>query len=120
MINTSRDTLAHKEVCVKRKKLKQDEIAKHLGIDRTTYLRKEKGQIPLTAEEFLLIADFLELNLLQVSLQNPHLHYSTLMMTGTRLKDENLLIRIYRLLNNDERRRDLLFSLRLILKGVER
>ncbi len=41
----------------KKKALKQDYIAKRLGIDRTTYVRKERGLIPITTREWLVLAD---------------------------------------------------------------
>ncbi|OGQ72740.1 MAG: hypothetical protein A2235_00730 [Deltaproteobacteria bacterium RIFOXYA2_FULL_42_10] len=38
----------------------QAEIAAEIRLSRTSYVRKENGTIPLTLKEFLLIADFLE------------------------------------------------------------
>jgi len=39
--------------------LSQDAAAKVLGINRTTYVRKEQGHIPITTEEWLKLAAFL-------------------------------------------------------------
>jgi len=36
-------------------------MAKELGLERSTYARKEKGKIPLTLKEFLLISEILEI-----------------------------------------------------------
>ncbi len=115
MINTN-EILSRIRRLREMKKLKQDDIAKHLGIDRTTYLRKEKGQIPLTTEELLLIADFLD----EAPAGFLTKHAFTLPASDEGDLDENanLILAIYRLLNTEERR-DLLFTLRLILKGVE-
>ncbi|MEE8574574.1 MAG: helix-turn-helix transcriptional regulator [Thermodesulfobacteriota bacterium] len=44
------------------KGIRQEELAEALGIDRTTYLRKESGQIPLSVEELLKIAEALDTN----------------------------------------------------------
>lgn len=43
------------------RKLRQGDIAGHLKIDRTTYVRKERGEIPITTDEWLMIADFLSI-----------------------------------------------------------
>lgn len=39
-----------------KKVLKQDQLAGRLGIDRTTYARKEKGYIPITTDEWVRIS----------------------------------------------------------------
>lgn len=36
--------------------LRQDSVARSVGIDRTTYLRKECGAVPITTEEWVKIA----------------------------------------------------------------
>ena len=45
----------------KDKRYTQAEVAARLGLERSTYARKELGMIPITLEEMLLIADLLEL-----------------------------------------------------------
>ncbi len=116
MVNTT-EILSRIRKLREEKQLKQDDLAKHLGIDRTTYLRKEKGQIPLTTDELLLIAEFLD-EPPAGFLTKPS--FDTLPGSGGGNLDENenIILSIYRLLSSDERH-DLLFSLRLILKGVE-
>ncbi len=95
------------------KKIKQQDLAEILKIDRTTYLRKEHGQIPITAEELLLISKAFS--------EEPALLF---MPSGSEEspipanREEIDLLRIYRALN-DEERRDFIFSIRLILKGVD-
>ena len=36
--------------------LNQDYLAKRVGVDRTTYVRKERGVIPITTEEWIKLA----------------------------------------------------------------
>lgn len=36
--------------------LRQDYVAERVGIDRTTYLRKEGGSVPITTDEWIKIA----------------------------------------------------------------
>lgn len=45
----------------KAKCLTQADMAERLGVERTTYVRKESGAIPVTLKEFLLIADILNI-----------------------------------------------------------
>lgn len=40
----------------KERGLRQESVARSLGIDRTTYVRKERGAIPITTEEWIGIA----------------------------------------------------------------
>ncbi len=42
--------------------IRQGEIAKELGVDRSTYVRKEQGEIPIITEEWLKIAKMLDVN----------------------------------------------------------
>jgi len=45
----------------KAKYLTPADMAERLGVERTTYIRKESGDIPVTLKEFLLIADILNI-----------------------------------------------------------
>ena len=45
----------------KNKGYTQAEVSARIGLERSTYARKELGMIPITLEEMLLIADLLEL-----------------------------------------------------------
>lgn len=47
--------------CRKEKELTQAKLGDALKVDRTTYVRKERGLLPLTLKEFLVIADFLDI-----------------------------------------------------------
>jgi transcriptional regulator with XRE-family HTH domain len=95
------------------RRLKQEDVAERLGIDRTTYLRKEGGYIPLATEEWLSLASILGVEPLEFFLTP-----DSRMDETTITEKEKLLVRVYRLLNH-ENKRDLLFSIRLVLKGVE-
>lgn len=112
MINT-RVILYRLKLVREERGLRQDEMARCLDIDRTTYLRKEKGQIPISTEEWLLISEILD--------KDPtHFFIDTDMSleeSPTELQ-EHLISKLYRALNEEERR-DFLFTIRLILKGVE-
>ncbi|MEW6214785.1 MAG: helix-turn-helix transcriptional regulator [Nitrospirota bacterium] len=46
----------------KAKGIKQEYLARELGMDRTNYSRKERGMIPMTVEEFLKVAKILEIS----------------------------------------------------------
>jgi len=46
----------------KAKLLTQSDVAQRLGVERSTYARKENGNIPFTLKEFLLIADILNIS----------------------------------------------------------
>jgi len=45
----------------KEKEFTQARVAEALGLERSTYVRKEKGTIPLTLKDLLLIIEFLDI-----------------------------------------------------------
>jgi len=56
------DRILHQIALIRRsKEYTQARMAKELGLERSTYARKEKGKIPLTLKEFLLISEILEI-----------------------------------------------------------
>lgn len=58
---TKLDKILHQiKLLRKEKGFTQAKFAEVLKVDRTTYVRKESGFVPLTLKEFLLIADFLK------------------------------------------------------------
>lgn len=97
--------------------MRQEYIAQRLGIDRTTYVRKERGAIPITTEEWLKISDAME--------EDPSCFFSG----GHRLnnkpgkkrveKREANLVKLFRALNREERE-ELVSCLHLMLKGIRR
>ena len=48
-------------------KISQDAIASDIGIERSTYTRKEKGIVPLTLEEFFKIVKALNTTAVKLS-----------------------------------------------------
>lgn len=54
--------LEHIATVRRERKYTQADIAHRLSINRSTYVRKEKGIIPMTLKEFLSIMIFLKIN----------------------------------------------------------
>lgn len=57
---TNTDILKRLKTLREEKDLRQEYIARRLGLDRTTYVRKENGAIPITTDEWLKIAQAME------------------------------------------------------------
>jgi transcriptional regulator with XRE-family HTH domain len=112
MINT-RVILYRLKVAREERGLRQDEMAQCLHIDRTTYLRKEKGQIPISTDEWLIISEVLDKDPTHFFIDSE----MSLEESPTELQ-EHLIAKLYRELDEDDRR-DFLFTIRLILKGIE-
>jgi DNA-binding XRE family transcriptional regulator len=112
MINT-RVILYRLKMAREERGLRQDEMAQCLDIDRTTYLRKEKGQIPISTDEWLIISEILDKDPTHFFIDSE----MSLEESPTELQ-EHLIAKLYRALDEDDRR-DFLFTIRLILKGVE-
>ena len=89
---------------------KQEDLAKKLKIDRTTYVRKEQGAIPITTEEWFEITNILNINFADI--------FGSIDKRLLELR-ERLLIELYRSLNKEEKQ-DLLSSIQLVLKSVKR
>ncbi|HHL40399.1 MAG TPA: XRE family transcriptional regulator [Deltaproteobacteria bacterium] len=110
MIDT-KDILSRLRELRKDKSIKQEYLARQLGIDRTTYVRKEKGHIPITTEEWLILAEAMDQDLAYFFTRNGK-------GEGT-FKTERLIGEIYRRMSEDERS-ELIGFVRLILKVMER
>ena len=95
--------------------LKQEDLARYLGIDRTTYIRKEKGYIPITTDEWLKLARAMEKDLAYFFRSDNASHGKEVVSEGK----EKILLRLYRALSLEEKQ-DLVTCLRLVLKGVKR
>lgn len=76
------------------RELKQGYVAKRLGIDRTTYVRKEKGLIPITTEEWLKLAEALDEAPTYFFMKGPPEHRDV---------RESAIIRFYKALSPDEK-----------------
>jgi len=48
----------------KKKNLKEEHVARHLGVDKITYIGKENGLIPVTVKEWLKLADVMDVKLI--------------------------------------------------------
>ena len=90
-----------------KKGLRQDQVAKVLGVSRTTYVRKEQGSIPITTEEWVRLADSLG--------KEPGYFFSLL----SEDEKETLILKLYRALTPEERS-DFLCAVDLVLKRVAR
>jgi DNA-binding XRE family transcriptional regulator len=112
MINT-RIILLRLKKAREERGLRQDEMARCLDIERTTYLRKEKGQIPISTDEWLVISEVLDKDPVHFFIDSD----MNLEESPTELQ-EHLIAKLYRALNEEDRR-DFLFTIRLILKGIE-
>ena len=54
--NIAREVLERLRALREELALRQDYLAKRVGVDRTTYVRKEQGVIPITTEEWIKLA----------------------------------------------------------------
>jgi transcriptional regulator with XRE-family HTH domain len=108
MLDT-KEILRRLRVLREEKCLRQEYLARRLGIDRTTYARKEKGSIPLTTEEWLKLARAMD----------EEMEYFFTSSVSDIEARERLLLKLYRSLSLSEQR-DLLATMHLILKGIGR
>ncbi len=93
--------------------LRQEHMARRLGIDRTTYVRKESGSIPITTEEWIKLAQAVE--------KDPSYFFRCQMAVEEEAADdrEALLVKLYRALTPEERD-DFICGVHLMLKGIRR
>lgn len=57
---TTLDILDRLKALRKELALRQESLAARLGVDRSTYVRKERGAIPITTDEWLKLAKALD------------------------------------------------------------
>ena len=99
----------------KEKAFRQDRLAMELGIDRTTYVRKEKGAIPITTDEWLKLASIMG--------KEPAYFFNSSRdfvdaVSGLSVRpDEKLLLEAYGSLSSEERG-TLVSSLLLLIKAL--
>jgi transcriptional regulator with XRE-family HTH domain len=94
--------------------LNQERLAGELGIDRTTYIRKEKGKIPITTDEWIKIAEVMGKDAAYFF----HTNNDNRANNKAHNKEE-LLLKLFRSLNPEEKK-DFVASIRLMLKGIQR
>jgi len=94
--------------------LGQEYMAKCLGVDRTTYVRKERGSIPITTEEWIKLAEATE--------KDPSYFFQCADPPAEEEGDESaevLLVKLYRALTEQERD-EMICAMHLMLKGIRR
>jgi len=91
--------------------LRQEHMARCLGVDRTTYVRKERGSIPITTEEWVKLAE--------ATRKDPSFFFRCAAADEPDEGAEALLVKLYRALTAEERD-ELLCGIHLMLKGIRR
>ena len=112
---STKDILKRLRTVREEKLLSQECLAKRLNIDRTTYIRKEKGHIPITTEEWMKLAAAMD--------KEPSFFFYSgreRLRKGEAVeKPERLVLALWRTLNAEEKR-DFTACLRLIFRGVRK
>lgn len=117
MLNT-KDILGRLKFLREEKAIRQGRIARRLGIDRTTYVRKERGAIPITTDEWVKLACAMK--------EDPSYFFSAPSshgMGGLKEKQSNgkekLLLKLYRSLDSTERD-EFICTLSLVFKDARK
>ncbi len=106
---SKKEILKRLKVLREEKRLRQGHLARRLRIDRSTFAKKENGIIPITTDEWLKLAR---------AMGEEMEYFFSAASSNTEIR-ERLLLKFYRSLNHTEQR-DLLGTIRLILKGMRR
>ena len=101
-----------------KKGLSQGHIARRLRIDRTTYVRKELGLIPITTEEWLKLAVEMDEGPCYFFRASGRRANSSASRAAANMT-ERALVDLYRSLGREEKK-DLISIIRLMLKGIRR
>lgn len=117
MLNT-KDILGRLRNLREEKAIRQECIARRLGIDRTTYVRKERGAIPITTDEWIKLAYAMKEDPAYFfSVPAPHV------MGGLKKKysngKEKLLLKLYRSLDSEEKD-EFICTLSLVFKDARK
>ncbi|MBI5969671.1 MAG: helix-turn-helix transcriptional regulator [Deltaproteobacteria bacterium] len=115
MLNT-KDILGRLKNLREEKAIRQESIARRLGIARTTYVRKERGAIPITTDEWLKLACAMK--------EEPSYFFSASSAAmGLKKKYSNgrekLLLKLYRSLDGAEKD-EFICTLSLALKDARK
>ena len=106
----------------KEKLLSQERLARRLNIDRTTYIRKEKGHIPITTEEWMKIAEAMDKEpsfFFDSGRERPRGTHTERGGSGEAEEPERLVLALWRTLGAEEKR-DFAACLRLIFRAVRK
>lgn len=93
---STRDILERLKTLRKEMALRQENIAERIGVDRSTYVRKERGAIPITTEEWIKLAKVLNREPSYFFICAPKAAETGLAMR------ERLLLKLYRSLRVNE------------------
>lgn len=96
------------------KGLRQADMAEEIGVDRSTYVRKERGSIPISTEEWLILS-----RALGREISHFFLEHGATAGRGCETQEEALLKRLIRALRPEEKMY-LFHSISMIFKGVRR
>src|SRR3989337_854044 len=109
---STKDILKRLRTVREEKLLSQVQLAGRLDIDRTTYIRKEKGHIPITTEEWIKIAAAMD--------KEPSYFFDSgrerPRKSEAAEEPERLVLALWMTLNAEEKR-DFTAFLRLIFRG---
>ncbi len=109
---TTIDILDRLKALRKELALRQESLAERLGVDRSTYVRKERGTIPITTDEWVKIAKALD--------REPSYFFVCPKPVETGLEvRERLLLRLYRSLRVHEQD-DMITAVHMKLRSIRR
>jgi len=112
---TTIDILGRLKTLRKEMALRQESLAERLGVDRSTYIRKERGAIPITTDEWLKLAKALERDPSYFFLCSPKPGSAEAGLAGR----ERLLLKLYRSLRVNEQD-DMISAVYLKLRSIRR
>jgi len=95
--------------------LSQECLALRLGVNRTTYARKEKGEIPITTDEWVILGQVLSTDVTSFFDSSKRVTPDF----PPPIEEERVLLALYRSLDIEEKT-DLISSIRLLLKRITR
>ena len=113
------DVLGRLKTLREKKGLSQGRIARRLGIDRTTYVRKELGLIPITTEEWLKLAVAMDEGPCYFFRVTSSKRGNSPAPQKAAGRTERALVELYGSLSREEKK-DLISVIRLMLKGIRR
>lgn len=107
-----------KDLRVKRD-LPQDFMARGLKVDRTTYVRKEKGDIPITTEEWIKIASLLDVDVAMffIFVDSSSKNDEDIIPLNKAEKKEKDLLNFFRALSDIEKK-DMIETINLTFKRI--
>lgn len=110
---TCREVLERLKTLREERDLRQEYIAKRIGVDRTTYVRKEGGKIPISTDEWLKLSEAMDVD--------PAVFFRARELSNKldSKSKELLLVKLYSILKRQERK-DLIRGIDTMFKDVRR